>query len=175
MSQPVGELMQIAYVVTDLEQALEYWTQTMKIGPFFVMDNLEIDNMQYRGKPTDVDITIALGYSGSMCVELIRQNDDQPSVYKEMIERTGGGGFHHWAIGTEQFDEEIARYQARGYESVCSGKVAVGDQYSYVDTQADLGGMIELIKITPVVKELFGNLEAAAADWDGSDPIRRPE
>ncbi|NOX70847.1 MAG: VOC family protein [Gammaproteobacteria bacterium] len=175
MSQPDNQIMQIAYVVDDLDRALEHWTKSMGIGPFFVMEGLEIVDPRYRGQPTDIDITIALGYSGSMCVELIRQNDDGPSVYRELLDRTGCGGFHHWGIGTEQFDEEVARYQSRGYDEVFTGKVAVGDRYAYMDTQEDLGGMIELIKLTPVVRELFGNLEAAATDWDGSDPVRRPE
>jgi len=175
MSQPDSQIMQIAYVVDDLDRALEHWTQAMGIGPFFVMEGLEIIDPRYRGQPSDIDLTIALAYSGTMCVELIKQNDDGPSVYRELLDRTGNGGFHHWGIGTEQFDEEVARYRSRGYDEVFSGRVAVGDQYAYMDTQEDLGGMIELIKLTPAVRELFGNLEAAATDWDGADPIRRPE
>lgn len=175
MSQPDSQIMQIAYVVDDLDRALEHWTKAMGIGPFFVMEGLEIIDPRYRGQPSDIDITIALAYSGTMCVELIKQNDDGPSVYREMLDRTGSGGFHHWGIGTEQFDEEVTRYKSRGYDEVFSGRVAVGDQYAYMDTQEDLGGMIELIKLTPAVRELFGNLEAAATDWDGADPIRRPE
>lgn len=174
MSQPDGGIMQIAYVVDDLDRALEHWTQVMKVGPFFVMDKLEIIDPMYRGQPTDFNFTIALGYSGTMCVELIKQHDDQPSVYRELIDRTGTGGFHHWGVGTEHFDDEVARYEARGYAQAFTGTVAVGDKYAYMDTQKDLGGMIELIKLTPVVRELFGNLEAAAAGWDGSDPVRRP-
>ncbi len=175
MSQPDGAIMQLGYVVENLDEALEHWTQAMGVGPFFVMEGLEILDTKYRGQATDIDLTIALAYSGTMCVELIKQNDDEPSVYTELLERTGCGGFHHWAIGTEQFDEEVARYRSRGYDEVFSGKVAVGDQYAYMDTQEDLGGMIELIKLTPAVRELFGSLEAAASDWDGADPIRRPE
>jgi len=175
MSQPDRAIMQLGYVVENLDEALEHWTQAMGVGPFFVMEGLEILDTRYRGQATDIDLTVALAYSGTMCVELIKQNDEEPSVYSELLERTGCGGFHHWAIGTEQFDEEVARYRSRGYDEAFSGKVAVGDQYAYMDTQEDLGGMIELIKLTPAVRELFGNIEAAAADWDGADPIRRPE
>jgi hypothetical protein len=175
MGQPVGGIMQIAYVVEDLDRALGHWTRTMGVGPFFVLENLEIIEPRYRGEATDFDATIALAYSGTMCVELIKQHDDTPSVFLELLERTGSGGFHHWGIMTEQFDEDVARYQARGYEVAFSGTVAIGDRFAYLDAQKDLGGMIELIKLTPVVKELFGNLEAAASDWDGSDPIRWPE
>ncbi len=166
--------MQIAYVVNDLDSALEHWTGTMGVGPFFVMENLEIISPQYRGKPTDIEFTIALGYSGTMCVELIKQHDDTPSVYRELLQRAPDGGFHHWGVGTEQFDDDVARYQSNGHDLAFCGTVAVGDRYAYMDTQESLGGMVELIKLTPVVRELFGNLEAAALNWDGTDPVRRP-
>jgi hypothetical protein len=174
MSQPVGQVMQVAYVVTDLDRALEHWTQTVGIGPFVVLEGLEVIDQKYRGQPSDASLTIALAYSGHMCVELIKQNDTTPSVYRELLERNPQGGFHHWAIMTEDLDGEISRYQARGYEVAFSGKVVIGDAYAYMDTLHDLGGMIELIKLNPAVRELFANLESAAVDWDGRDPIRRP-
>ena len=175
MAQPVGGIMQIAYVVEDLDRALTHWTEVAGVGPFFVMDNLEVIEPRYRGEPVDFDFTIALGYSGTMCVELIKQHDDTPSVYRELLERTGRGGFHHWGVMTEQIDSQIEWYEAMGYPLAFSGKVAVGDRFAYMDTQEDLGGMVELIQLTPVVKELFANLEAAAVDWDGNDPVRIPE
>jgi len=175
MSQPDGQVIQIASVVNDLDQALEHWTQTLGVGPFFVLDNLEVIDPVYRGKPSRFDATIALGYSGSVCIELIKQNDDAPSVFKEFLESNPNGGFHHWAVGVEDLESEVARYQARGHDVAFSGRVAVGDAFAYMDTSRELGGMIELIKLTPVVRELFTGLEMAAVGWDGSDPVRRPE
>jgi len=174
MSQPVGQIMQIAYVVTDLDRALEHWTKTVNVGPFFVLEGLEIIDQKYRGQPSDVSLTIALAYSGHMCVELIKQNDDAPSVYRELLDRNPQGGFHHWAIMTEDLESEISRFQSQGYAEAFSGKVVVGDAYAYMDTQQDLGGMIEIIKLNPAVHDLFANLESAAIGWDGSDPIRFP-
>ncbi len=174
MSQPDGQIMQIAYVVNDLDYALEHWTQTLGIGPFFLLESLEVIDPVYRGSPCTFDATIALGYSGTMCVELIKQNDDSPSVYQELLKTSPNGGFHHWAVGVEDLDSEVSRYQARGSELAFSGRVAVGDAFAYMDTSRELGGMVELIKLTPVVRELFGGLEAAAVNWDGSDPVRKP-
>ena len=174
MGQPDGQIMQIAYVVNDLDRALEHWTRTLGIGPFFLLESIEVINPVYRGNPCTFDATIALGYSGTMCVELIKQNDDTPSVYQELLRNNPDGGFHHWAVGIEDLEGEVNRYQGRGYELAFSGRVAVGDEFAYMDTSGELGGMIELIKLTPVVRELFGGLESAATGWDGSDPVRRP-
>jgi len=170
MTQPVGTIMQIAYVVEDLDQALNHWLQKTNTGPFFVLKNLEILNPEYRRKSTDLDLTIALGYSGSLCVELIKQNNAVPSVYNE----PPMAGFHHWGVMTEGFDRDLAMHEQNGNELLFSGAVAVGGRFAYVDTRPQLGGMIELIELTPLVAELFENLESAARVWNGDYPIRFP-
>ena len=62
MSRLYGEMRQIAFVVRDLEAALRYWTETVGVGPFFMLRDLVPDNWLYRGKPAPAPrITIALG------------------------------------------------------------------------------------------------------------------
>lgn len=173
MSQPDGTIMQIAYVVEDLEAALQRWLGKIGVGPFFVMKNLEVVEPRYREEPTNLDIDIALGYSGNVCVELIKQNCDSPSVYRELLQ-SKGEGFHHWGVFSESFDRDVTRYREQGHALAFGGTVAIGARFAYMDTVAALGGMIELIEVTPVVRELFAGLEQAARDWDGSDPIRYP-
>ena len=51
MSRIFGEMRQIAFVVRDLEKALDYWTRTLGVGPFFVMRDVVPDNYRYRGRP----------------------------------------------------------------------------------------------------------------------------
>jgi hypothetical protein len=171
MSQPDGTVMQLAYVVENLEVALEHWLKEIKVGPFFVLRSLEVLDKRYRGAPTDVDLDIALGFSGNVCIELIQQNCKSPSVYRELLD-TKGSGFHHWALFAEAFDEAVVRYQQQGHVLAFSGAVAIGGRFAYMDTVAELGGMIELIEATPGVRELFANLENSAREWDGTDPIR---
>jgi hypothetical protein len=173
MSQPIGQILQIAYVVRDLDAALAHWTRRMNAGPFFVLEHAELVDPSYRGQPTDPDLSVALGFSGGICVELIAQHDDRPSVYRDIYHGDSGGGFHHWGVASETFDADVARYRDMGHELAFGGQVAVAGRFAYMDTLAELGGMIELIEWTPAVRELFGNIEAAARDWDGRDPIRR--
>ena len=163
--------MQIAYVVDDLEAAMEHWLDRMSVGPFFVLRNLEVLDKRYRGSPTEVDLDIALGYSGNVCVELIKQNCPSPSVYRELLDRNGPG-FHHWGLFAKSFDQEVDRYRERGHALAFSGAVAIGGRFAYLDTVAELGGMIELIEATAAVRELFANFENASIQWDGSDPVR---
>ncbi|MCB1663028.1 MAG: VOC family protein [Pseudomonadales bacterium] len=171
MTQPERTVMQMAYVVENMEQALERWLQKIKVGPFFVLKSLAAENMRYRGEPTNLDIDVALGFSGNLCIELIQQNCDSPSVYRELLQRQGPG-FHHWGLYSETFDEDVLRYQQQNHELAFSGKVSVGARFAYMDTVKDLGGMLELIEVTPVVSDLFHNMESAHWDWDGRDPVR---
>lgn len=163
--------MQLAYVVENLELALEHWLREIKVGPFFVLRSLEALDKRYRGAPTDVDLDIALGFSGNVCIELIQQKCKSPSVYRELLD-SKGGGFHHWGLFAEAFDEAVVRYQQHGHVLAFSGAVVIGGRFAYMDTVAQLGGMIELIEATPGVRELFANLENSAREWDGTDPVR---
>lgn len=171
MTQPERTVMQMAYVVEDLETAMSQWLERVKVGPFFVLRHLQAENTKYRGTPTQIHLDIALGFSGDVCIELIQQQDQTPSVYREMLERTGPG-FHHWGLFSENFDEDVARYQKLGHAEAFTGKVSIGARFAYMDTVASLGGMIELIELTPQVRDLFYAMESAHWEWDGSEPIR---
>ncbi len=171
MRQPLGSIVQTAYVVDDLTISMNRWLQTGLTGPFFLLEHLELDQPTYRNQPTQLDMSIALAYSGGVCVELIQQHNNVPSVYNE--QPTGlGSTHHHVAMMTENFDQQQQRYVELGHEIVFAGAVAVGGRFSYVDTHAALGCLVELIELTPVVAELFTAIEQSAVNWNGEDPIR---
>jgi hypothetical protein len=169
--QPLGAVMQVAYIVEEMEPALEHWTKIVGVGPFFLFKSFKLLDAQYRGAPTDLDMDLALAFSGNMCFELIVQNNDVASVYSEVVAQRGYG-FHHWAVSTRSFDADVARHHAAGLALAFSGVAGVGARAGYIDTTATLGGMIELIEINPKVEEFFGMLYDAAQGWDGTDPVR---
>lgn len=171
--QPLGGIMQVAYVVPDLETAMDRWTRELRVGPWFLFRNFPIANVTYRGTPCTPDIDLALAFSGSMCFELIRQNDSQPSVYMDIV-KTRGFGFHHWGVSTRDFDGDIRRYKAMDAELALYGEVPpVEARAAYMDTSASLGGMIELIEINEKVNDFFNAMHDAARNWDGrTDPVR---
>jgi glyoxalase/bleomycin resistance protein/dioxygenase superfamily protein len=172
MIQPVNTIGQIAYITNDMDTTLRHWTEVMGVGPFFLLNSSEIENMHYRGEATDLDITAALSYNGQMCVEVIKQNNDVPSVYSEIMDKRGPG-FHHWGYMTNKFDKDVERFLSMGYPIAFDGEVKVGGRYAYMDSYDALGGMVELIDFPDKVKELFEGLHSAAENWDGSDPVRQ--
>lgn len=169
--QPLGAIMQVAYVVENMGAALDHWTGTLGVGPFFLFRNFQLLDPRYRGQSTDVDLDVAIGFSGGMSFELIVQNNDTPSVYREVVDRRGYG-FHHWAVSTRTFDADVARHEAAGAPLAFYGVAGVGARAGYMDTTATLGGMIELIEITPTVEAFFGALWEPSRSWDGRDPVR---
>jgi len=163
--------MQASYVEEDIEREMQRWTRELGIGPFFYLPRFPVQDVLHRGSSAHADIDIALAFSGSMCFELIHQNDRAPSVFREVIEARGYG-FHHWPVSTREFDTELPRWERTGAVVAASGRVVVGARTAYIDTMASLGGMLEIIEITPAVEEFFGMIRAASTSWDGRDPVR---
>lgn len=171
--QPMGGIMQIAYIVPDIDAAMAHYLPRLACGPWFVIEHFPLLDAKYRGQPTELDITLALSFSGSMCFELIQQNNwDTPSVYTEVQQRRGWG-FHHFAVSCPDFDDDVARYRAQGHEVALYGVAGVGARAAYMDTSDVLPGMIELIEMTEATEAFFAMIREAARNWDGSDPIRR--
>jgi len=169
--QPVGAIVQFAYVVADIDQAMAQYTSRMGVGPWFVRGPFNPPAGIYRGEPTDVLLTLARTFVGNVMVELVAQLDDKPSVYMETVQRQGYG-FHHWGIGTRTIDEDCDRYRALGYEVAFSDERPTGGQVVYFDTTKDLAGMTELIEMTPTHEATYARMWRACRDWDGTKTIR---
>ena len=173
--QPLDGVIQVAQTCEDIHESMARLTRELGIGPWFMIEHFPFKSLKVRGEPASLDLTLALGCSGHTQFELIQQNDDRPSAYREVVARRGHG-FHHWAIAAEpaRYDEVIARYRARGYELAMDAVVGIGGKAAYLDTFATLGGFIEVIEMTPGVEGLFNLIYQASVGWDGSDPVRRP-
>jgi hypothetical protein len=171
--QSQGGIIQMAYIVEDINAAMPLFTRDLGIGPWFVIEHFPFSRLAYRGVETDWDLTLCLGVSGGMMYELIQQNDDRPSVYSE-VRDARGWGFHHYAMGArpDHYDALLARHVAQGADIALDCEVGVGGRAAYVDTAASLHGMIELIEVTPDVETLFDGIHQAGLDWDGCDPVR---
>ncbi len=81
-------------MVENIALAMRDFTDRLKVGPWFVSGPFVPAKGVYRGAPTDMRLTLAVGFAGHMMFEVIEQHDAKPSVYREMIE-TRGYGFHH--------------------------------------------------------------------------------
>lgn len=169
----LGPVMQNAFVVDDLDGALRHWTETMGVGPFFVLEKIRFAELWFRGRRLEhLDLTVAIGYWHDLQIELIRQNDDTPSIYREFRAR-GLTGLQHMGVISASLDEELQRLAGRGIEPVQHGRTTANMRFAYVSTDHHAGGMVELIESGPAVEAAFRAMREAARGWDGRDPVRR--
>ena len=168
----LGTVMQIAYVPADFDAALAFWTKTMGVGPFFALDHVQLEDVKYRGAPAEIDFSMVIGYWGDIQIELIRQHNDAPSIYKAWRDE-GREGLHHVCILVEDMAAARAACAQAGAVVVQEGKVAGGGEVIYVDTGGGPGTMVEILKTGAGGLQFFGMMRDAARGWDGTDPVRR--
>jgi len=85
----LGTIMQMAYVPEDMDGALRYWTETMGVGPFFKIANIQVDAARYKGEPASIDFSVYIAYWGDMQIELIEQYNVPPQSTKAGAARAG--------------------------------------------------------------------------------------
>lgn len=172
MNRQFGPVMQNGFVVRDLDAALAHWTETMQVGPFFVFEHVAFETLLFRGKPADIDMTVAIAYSGDYQIELIVQNNDAPSIYREFLDQ-GYLGLQHMGVMTGDVDLHLERLAEHGVTAVQYGSTSAGGKFAYLDTDHHPGGMIELIESSQVMVGAFEMMHRASVDWDGRNAVRR--
>ena len=169
--QPDDGIIQTAYVVEDIHRAIDRWVGQLKVGPWFLLEHFTGVDALYRGQASEADVAIAMGFAGHMMVELIQPNNHAPSVYRETIDQRGYG-FHHWGVGSKDFDRDVETFRKRGAELAFFLRVPSGGRVAYMDTTAELPGMVELIELGADFEPIFTGFYRASLGWDGKDPVR---
>jgi hypothetical protein len=172
MTSLFGPFFQVSYVAPDMDAALAHWTKTLGVGPFFVFPKISFGELTVRGKPSKSEIQLAMAFSGDMHIELVRPLNDEPSIFHEFL-KAGGKGAHHVAAMTPDFTGAMQKAQAAGHKVAQGGRL--GDtQFAYFDTEGAFPGtIVELLEASTSMTKLFAKLKKAAAEWDGSEPVRR--
>jgi catechol 2,3-dioxygenase-like lactoylglutathione lyase family enzyme len=172
MSRFFGNVRQNGYVVRDIAAALEHWTKVLGVGPFYYFDRVELDAFSYRGAPSELEVSIALGNSGSLQIELIQPRNDAPSMYRDFLV-AGREGLQHLAYWTHDYPHDYERLVAQGFEVGQEGQIG-GEQgrFVYFDTEAHSGTVIELSDISGAKGAFFEHIRKASENWDGSEAIR---
>ncbi len=171
MSRLFGEIRQLGYVVRDIEAAMRHWIETIDVGPWFYVDRLPAADFQYRGAPSEAHISIAISNSGPLQVELIQQRNQAPSMYLDFL-AAGNEGLQHFCYWPEDYDSVLTRALAAGFTIGQSGTSAGRGPFVYLEPEGHPGSVVELAEYSQTRRRQFAAIEAAARDWDGSDPIR---
>jgi methylmalonyl-CoA/ethylmalonyl-CoA epimerase len=168
MTIPHGVIKQIAYVVDDIDRAVQRWVDVFRAGPFFRLDGIRVDDLRYRGATVPAALSLAVGNSGGVQIELIELDDAAPSIYRERPH-----GVHHLAMLAADFEGETRRLEGQGHPVAMALTLPGVARVHYHDTLAAFGHFTELWESTDAMRALLTMVEDAARDWDGRDPIRR--
>ena len=165
----IGPVMQLAFVPDDFDAALHHWTRTMGVGPFFWIEHAGLQNLTFRGAPSDADFGLALGYWGDIQIELIKQHNDAPSIYRTAP--YAHTGLHHVCLLTDDIDDARRAAETSGADIVVTADVPGGGAVFYADP-GGAEGLVEVLKPAPGGLDFFESMKHAAANWDGNDPLR---
>jgi Glyoxalase/Bleomycin resistance protein/Dioxygenase superfamily len=142
--RPNARHSQIAYVTTDMDQALSVWRDEFDVPEFYVFTNdtpsLEASH-PYRLK-------IALANVGGTEIELIEPLDGN-AMYSDPLPKDGNFAIrlHHMCMRIEgplaDFEAHMASLDPVRHRVVYSGAMADVMRFAYTDEQVTLGHYIE--------------------------------
>jgi len=166
-----GPVMQLSFCPADYDAALAHWI-ALGAGPFFERPHVQLENVMYRGKSTAIDFSIALGYFGAMQIEIVRQHNDAPSMFRDW-RAAGREGVQHLCVLAD--DLELIRAQIEQVKGIVVQEGMLPNAAGaviYVDFGA--GTIVEYLQIGAAGRAGFAAMHAAHVAWDGSNPIRGP-
>ncbi|WP_321390379.1 VOC family protein [Emcibacter sp.] len=171
MTALYSPVMQIAYVVEDIEKAARHWALTLGVGPFYLLDHIPFKEIFYRDEPSPIDISVAIAYSGEIQIELIQQHNDAPSIYTEFKQKFGYGQ-QHLGVTTERFQDALDHFAERGIKPRQQGKTLPGMNFAYLETDFHPGGMLELIEADESIMAAFDMIQKSSKNWDGDTVLK---
>jgi catechol 2,3-dioxygenase-like lactoylglutathione lyase family enzyme len=158
---------QIAYLVEDLDEAIQFWTRHLSVGPFKLLPHIQFTESEYNSRLLEIDLSIALAWRNGIQVELMQQHSAAASVFTDF--GVSQGGYHHVGIKSDDILADSDTLVSAGMHCVQRNVSSTG-----TETRFFVGGpgtgVIELIR-SPDGGSLSDNLRQAAERWDGSNSL----
>ena len=171
-ARDLGPIRQNGYVVNDMESALHHWTEVLGVGPFYLIESVSLDWFRFRGASSTPDLSIALGNSGPLQIELICPRDDTATMYHEFL-ADGGEGLQHVAVWSTDYQRDYDQMVGSGFVPAQEGQIGGPDgRFVYFDTDGPRGSVLELSDVSGAKGAFFEHIRSAAERWDGSRPVR---
>jgi methylmalonyl-CoA/ethylmalonyl-CoA epimerase len=164
-----------AYVVEDIEATVKRLVDGLGAGPFFLVENVPLENVLSRGEPAEFAHSSAFGFCGGGAIELIEPDRLAP----ERVEKGFSGRcprIHHvgYAVPTPEMAELRRSLDERGLPEYLSSQLGEVDMTLH-DASAVLGHDVEILADSAGLRDFFEMVRGAAEGWDGSEPLRPVE
>jgi len=138
----IPELTQVGIVVEDLEDGMARFGNLLGIEPWdaYTYEPPELTDTTYRGEDIEYGMRLCFGYAGDLMFELIEPTIG-PNIYADHLEEYGEGLHHLACFAFEDPASVVAEFEAAGMPVLQSG-FCHGANFWYVDTRAELNGVI---------------------------------
>ena len=166
MEKLYGPVMQMGFVVDNFEEPIKHWAEKLNVGPFFILEHLDLKEFQYKGNKSIIDFSVALSFSGNTQIELIKQHCDTPSIYNEhsKIKR---GSLHHICRLTPNINKSIEILKSQGYQNIQSGETSDGGiKFAYLDVHENYGSILELAELAEENLAITEAIKNVSKNWD---------
>ncbi len=136
---------QVGIIVKDIEARARAWADILGLPmpEIKVTDTVDIAQTEYQGQPSTARAKLAFFHMGQVDVELI-EPIGEPSTWRDQLEQHGDS-LHHIAFKIKGMKEKLAYLDSKGIPLVQRGEYT-GGRYAYVDSTAQLGGILELLE-----------------------------
>jgi methylmalonyl-CoA/ethylmalonyl-CoA epimerase len=168
----LGEPHHYAYVVEDIEATVNRLVGPLGAGPFFLVENVPLENVLSRGEPAEFVHNSAFGFGGGRAIELI----EAISLAPERVEK----GFsaprprvQHvaYAVPPAEVAHVRSSLDERGMPQYLSSQLGDVDTTLH-DASGVLGHDLEIHVDSEGLRAFFEMVRNAAEGWDGSEPLR---
>ena len=137
---------QIGFVVNDIEKPSQAFADFLGVEKpaWSLTDTIDKTQGQYNGKPCPARAKLAFFHVGdTLDIELI-EPDDQPSVWRDVLNEKGEG-VHHIAFVIKGMQEKILKLERNGMKLMQKGEYT-GGRYAYIDCVDQLKTIVELLE-----------------------------
>ena len=167
----MGPAKQIAYMVDNIDDAMNHWHEEYGVGPFVVTRNaVPLSNAYYRGeKAQTTRLNIAFAYVGEMQLELIELIGDTPGLYKEALDRQRYG-VHHYAALVDDFPKAYNWALDNGFDTVIDAGMDGLARMSYME-EPDSGLILEVIEWNSLTRPYFNVIEKMVKSADAKQLV----
>ena len=171
----LGEPHHYAYVVEDIEATVNRLVDQLGAGPFFLIENVPLENVLSRGEPAEFVHNSAFGACGDGAIELM----EPVSLAPERVEERFSGSrprIHHvaYAVPATEVADLRRSLDERGLSQYLSSQLGEVETTLH-DASAVLGHDIEIHADNEGLRDFFEMVRGGAEGWDGSEPLRPVE
>jgi methylmalonyl-CoA/ethylmalonyl-CoA epimerase len=171
----LGEPHHYAYVVENIEATVNRLAEQLGAGPFFLVENVPLENVLSRGEPAEFVHNSAFGRCGDGAIELI----EAVSLAPERVENAFSGPrprIQHvgYAVPAAEAADLRSSLDVRGLPQYLGSQLGEVDMTLH-DASATLGHDIEILVDSEGLRDFFEMVRRGAEGWDGAEPLRAVE